>query len=267
MSGVRAEDVPASSMALWTGLVESALRSDYPEPRAEPSSGDPLSPAHTRVSRRRTWPAVAVVVGLITFIIITAALAVLRDRPVQDAQRVELAERVVTQEAEVQGLEKSVATLEDDVDALTRDILATDAQGTSLVEKIRALEAQAGLTSVTGAGVTVLLDDAEDGGELGLVMDRDLQATVNALWQAGASAVAVNGIRLTSTTAIRAAGEAILVGYRPLAPPYTVDAIGADPSAFARTEGGRTLDTLADQFGIRVDITAGERSVPASAAP
>ena len=51
---------------------------------------------------------------------------------------------------------------------------------------------------------------------------------VNGLWAAGAEAVAVNGQRLTALSAIRSAGDAILVDYRPLTRPYVVVAIG-DP--------------------------------------
>ena len=47
-------------------------------------------------------------------------------------------------------------------------------------------------------------------------------ATGAVLWQSGAEAIAINGQRLTSFSAIRAAGDAILVDNRPLVPPYTV---------------------------------------------
>ena len=60
----------------------------------------------------------------------------------------------------------------------------------------------------------------------GRVYDRDLQDVVNALWLAGAEAMSINGQRLTAATAIRSAGEAILVNSRPLSPPSLVHAIG-----------------------------------------
>jgi uncharacterized protein YlxW (UPF0749 family) len=87
------------------------------------------------------------------------------------------------------------------------------------------------------------------------VVDRDLQLVVNGLWAAGAEAISINGRRLTSLTAIRSAGEAILVDYRPLRPPYVVSAIG-DPrrleARFADGPGGEYLRLLADNFGVRV---------------
>ena len=57
-------------------------------------------------------------------------------------------------------------------------------------------------------------------------MTVDLQNVANALWAAGAEAIAINGQRLTATSTIRAAGNAILVDFRPVTSPYEVSAIG-----------------------------------------
>ena len=93
----------------------------------------------------------------------------------------------------------------------------------------------------------------------GRVFDRDLQTIVNGLWAAGAEAVAVNGQRLTALSAIRSAGEAILVDYRPLVPPYRVEAIG-DPddlqTSFAASTAGAYLQSLQDNFGVSASIEA-----------
>ncbi|GAA4391649.1 hypothetical protein GCM10023088_69010 [Actinomadura verrucosospora] len=114
---------------------------------------------------------------------------------------------------------------------------------------------------VAGEGLVVTLDDARRGASAapggaadGRVYDQDLQVLVNGLWAAGARAIGVNGRRLTPTTAIRAAGEAILVDYRPLGGPYEVTAVG-DPgrlrAAFAGSPADRRLAALRDRFGIR----------------
>lgn len=245
-------------MALWTDLVDSALRSDYPDAPGAAGSKPPGRPVGVLVV------AVAAVIGAL---LVTAAIAVLRDRPVLDAQRSALASRIAEQQVAVSELEAGVQTLEQQVDSVTRALLESDAEGSALVDRLAALESAAGLTEISGSGMTVTVRDAEDGAELGVVLDRDLQAVVNGLWESGASAVSINGIRLTSRTAIRGAGEAILVGYRPLAPPYRIDAVGADPGAFADSEGGRLLSLLASDYGIGVDITDGERVIPAAAAP
>ena len=89
------------------------------------------------------------------------------------------------------------------------------------------------------------------------VLSRDLQIVTNGLWQAGAEAIAINGRRLTSRSSIRFAGEAILVDYRPLSPPYVVSAIG-DPDAlrtgFAANDGGAYLAALENNYGVRGSI-------------
>ncbi|MCI2240670.1 DUF881 domain-containing protein [Kineococcus sp. TRM81007] len=127
-----------------------------------------------------------------------------------------------------------------------------------------ALAVAAGAVPVTGPGVEVVLRDAAPdptaaSASSGRVVDRDLQLLVNGLWQAGAEAVAVNGLRLSSLSSIRAAGEAVLVDYRPLTPPYRVTAIG-DPvglqTRLASSVAGRYLQVLEDNYGIGVEVRA-----------
>ncbi len=98
--------------------------------------------------------------------------------------------------------------------------------------------------------------------DTGRVRDRDLQRVVNGLWQAGAEAVSVNGRRLTALSAIRAAGDAVLVDNRPLAPPYTVLALGPGEelaTAFRATAEGRHLEVLREEYGIRAGTTVHDR--------
>ncbi|MFF7633337.1 DUF881 domain-containing protein [Kitasatospora sp. NPDC008050] len=135
---------------------------------------------------------------------------------------------------------------------------------------LAALTSAVGTGAVKGPGFKLVLDDASDTGGGGVdprtadnfsgerLHDRDLQLIVNGLWQAGAEAIAVNGQRLTALSAIRAAGDAILVDNRPLVPPYTVLAVGDEkrlPGAFQDSMGGQYLRLLEDSYGIKA--TAG----------
>src|SRR5680860_269646 len=143
--------------------------------------------------------------------------------------------------------------------------------GAGSVDQARRLALLAGSAAAVGPGVEITLDDAsitdapvpgEGGGEAdddsGRVLARDVVTVVNGLWAAGAEAVAVNDHRLTSLAAIRAAGDAILVDFRALVPPYRITAIG-DPQdlqiAFATSAAGTYLAGIEQNFGVQVSIS------------
>lgn len=162
------------------------------------------------------------------------------------------------------------ARLQRDTDAAREEVLRRSVTGRTLSDELERLELAAGGARVTGPGIVVTVDDAEMGGEdaENRVTDADLQTIVNALWAAGAEAVSVNDRRIGSLTAIREAGEAILVDYRPLSPPYVVRAVG-DPDVlepgFADSATARRFLTYVDAYGLRFDLERAERlDLPAS---
>lgn len=142
--------------------------------------------------------------------------------------------------------------------------LRQTAAGRALADDVARLELAAAGVRVSGPGLMVTLDDAEVGGEDGenRITDADLQNVVNALWAAGAEAVTVNDRRVGPLTAIREAGEAILVDYRPVSPPYVVRAVG-DPDeldpAFADSAAARRFRTYVEAFGLRFDVARAKR--------
>lgn len=185
-----------------------------------------------------------------------------------------LREEVSARTAEVEARSAGVEELRAEIDGL-RDA-RLDAVADPLLDQVATLELLAGAVPVSGPGAVYTLDDAAGvsdplsgdpregtADEEGRVLDVDLQVVVNGLWAAGAEAVSVNGHRLTSTTAIRAAGPAIVVDVRPIAPPYVVEAIG-DPSTlqteFARSFAGTYLESLKQNHGVRATI-AGARDL------
>jgi len=171
-----------------------------------------------------------------------------------------LVERVNAADLRVQELEATVLTAQNNLLNAEAAVLA----GTSLGDQARArldrLRAATGQTEVFGDGVKVSIDDApidpNQGSETppGRVIDRDLQVVVNGLWQAGATDIAINGRRLTPTSAIRAAGDAILLNYRPMSPPYVVSAIGPDADKlagrFRDNSAGLLLEELETNYGV-----------------
>ncbi|HOB47801.1 MAG TPA: DUF881 domain-containing protein [Mycobacterium sp.] len=166
-------------------------------------------------------------------------------------------------------------------DAVERQELAADATGRALLGRLDALDISAATTAVRGPGLAVTLTEPGVGADLTdvskqrlpgtrqVILDRDLQAAVNALWAAGAEAVAVGGVRIGPGATLRQAGGAILADNRPIASPYTIAAIGSPAEladGFGRSGALQRLRLLeaAYRVGVRVS-TEEELTLPASA--
>jgi uncharacterized protein YlxW (UPF0749 family) len=198
-----------------------------------------------------------------------AGVQVRRHEPAVVKERHRLVAEIRDRTAASDALERRLDAVRKETERARTAALARSAAGRRARQDLTRAADAAAVTERTGPGLTVTVDDAprdaatggtSGGGtggtaDSGLVYDQDLQILVNGLWGAGAGAVAVNGLRLTSTTAIRAAGDAILVDYRPLSPPYEVTALGGHRlrDGFDRSAAGEHFRTLEDQFGIRFD--------------
>ena len=229
-------------------------------------------------SRRITTGLALALVGLVLAV---AAVSTAASRPAVAQRRASLVQRVEGQTAAYDRAVNDLTTLQAQVDALKAQQLAGVENGQAVSDRLAALAAAAAQTAVSGPALVVTLDDAASaatlgnadsvaGGDptLGRVLDRDLQLAVNGLWDSGAEAVAVNGVRLSALSSIRSAGDAILVDYRPLARPYVITAIG-DPKTidarFAAGPAGRGLRTLSEAYGLRFSLS-NENSVTMKAA-
>lgn len=202
----------------------------------------------------------------------TAAGQTRVNAPAVSAARNELIERVVTRTTEADELERRVVALRSAVDADRATALTATAAGSAASGELERLSLLAGVSPVRGPGIRVVVDDAPNSslrgdGSSGRIRDSDLQRLLNGLWAAGAEAVSINGQRLTTLTAVRSAGDAILVAYRPLSPPYEVLAIGKANDLevdFVDGPGGRWFHTLTG-FGIRFSVTQEQNlSLPGS---
>lgn len=135
-----------------------------------------------------------------------------------------MVQRIEQANAASDALRARVATLNAENKALSDAALGgSDPAAVAVQRQIDALARATGMQAVTGPGVVLVADDAESPVASGSkVVDVDLRQAVNGLWQAGAEAIAVNGHRLSSRTAIRGAGDAITVDYRSLTQPYHI---------------------------------------------
>jgi uncharacterized protein YlxW (UPF0749 family) len=126
--------------------------------------------------------------------------------------------------------------------------------------ELEALATQAGTVPLRGAGLVVSMAPSdrpapvsEDAGAY-QIHDTDVQLVVNALWAAGAEAVAINDSRLVATTPIRSAGGTIVVNFRPLSPPYVISAIGADRARFEASAIARRFKRWTKLFGLGFQV-------------
>lgn len=193
-------------------------------------------------------------------------------------EREELIDRIDRETSAAEDLEDGIDKLRDDVGARQREALKK--HGGDQGELVGIL---AGAVEVHGPGVKLVVDDAKEAdqsgdgdaretsgfSDTGRVRDRDMQRVINGLWASGAEAITINGQRLTALSAIRAAGDAILVDNKPLVPPYTVLAVGDGrklSTTFQNSGDGQYLHALEKNFGIRTSISV-EDEIRLPAAP
>ncbi len=223
---------------------------------------DALDPGYHAVKgrRRRRWWLIGPAALVIGLMIGTSVADGLRAAPAEQVERDQLVQRVQEAAASTDALAARTAELREQNRRLSRDAVARDPAAAEAQRQLDLLAPATGMQAVTGPGVVLTADDADDTGRRGgKVVDIDIRQAVNGLWRSGAEAIAVNGHRLSSRTAIRSAGDAITVDYRSLTRPYRVEAIG-DPAALLRdfpgTPGGAWWAYLKQNYGIRYDLAS-----------
>ncbi|MEW1999275.1 DUF881 domain-containing protein [Streptomyces coelicoflavus] len=261
-------------MSLLTNVMDHSLDDGYAEAAArKKADGGGGMPKTLRAK-------LGLAVGLVlAALVVTVGAAQARvAAPVVAKEREELVDRIEAETSAADKLEKSVDELRDDVNARRREALEKSGDG----DRSDLVGMLAGAVEVHGPGVKLVVDDAKDVGtgadgkprgtsgfsDTGRVRDRDMQRVVNGLWESGAEAISINGQRLTALSAIRAAGDAILVDNRPLVPPYTVLAVGDGEGlsrAFQDSADGLYLHALEESYGIRTAISvADDLKLPAA---
>ena len=261
--GAPSEARARERMNLIEEIYRASVASDY-------VTADPDRPA--RPSRRRQRAVVTFVgLGMAGVIIALGFSARILNAPVVTEQRTALRERIQAADTLGAQLTAQVTALRAEIQKARQADLETTAAGSLVAAQIGRYEVIAGFTPVTGGGAVVTLTDAKnpttDDADVSRVLDSDVQEAVNGLWEAGAEAIAVNSQRLTSRSAIRSAAGAILVNYRPLQPPYVVDAIGPPDLAqtFKQTASAQALSSVARRFGIGFDTgSADDLRLPAA---
>ncbi|MFI0961865.1 DUF881 domain-containing protein [Streptomyces sp. NPDC021080] len=266
---------PDASMSLLTNVMDHSLDEGYAEAAARKEADG----AGGMPKTLRAKAGLAVGLVLAALVVTVGAANARLAAPVVAKERQELIDRIERETTAADKLESGVDTLRADVSARQRAALKKDGG-----EQADLVSILSGATDVHGPGVRLVVDDAKEastGGDgsnpretsgfsdTGRVRDRDMQRVVNGLWESGAEAISVNGRRLTALSAIRAAGDAILVDNKPLVPPYTVLAVGDGQrlsTRFQNSADGLYLHALQENYGIRTSIST-EGDVRLTAAP
>ena len=236
-------------------------------------------PAQHGRPRVRVWAVLVPLTALAAGLLFATSAETAQGTDLRADRRLELAELIARERADVAARERDAAVLRADVDAAS----AAAAAGDDRVAEAGAppsLEMAAGLVPVEGPAVTVQLDDAprregrpplsDDPDDL-VIHQQDVQAVVNALWAGGAEAMTLMGQRIVSTSAVRCVGNTVILHGRVYGPPFVVTAVG-DPGALraslAADPGVAYFKTFVERFGLGYSVrTSGSVRLPAYDGP
>ncbi|NGZ99776.1 DUF881 domain-containing protein [Nocardioides sp. W3-2-3] len=231
-------------MPLLTLVTQEALDRDYQTAASRRGAETPGRPG------RRLG--VVLVVAAFAALVTVAAVQTSQNADVNDASRASLIKRVEalrgrvdTEQEQISALRGANTAAEDDLRALGTRLGRVQADRTSL-------GASTGFEVVRGDGVRVVLKNPRYADEDTEIRDSDLALLADALWGAGAEAIAINGQRLTALSGIRNSGVAVEVNGVGIAPPYTVLAIGDQRTLSANlvdSGAGLTFIGITQQFG------------------
>lgn len=232
---------PAASMALIFDAMRHPLDPLYADVAERKK-------AKGHVARQGRSPFLLISLVLIGLLMGAAAHALRVPTKVAEHRHSQLIGQVEKQQRANDDDERKFTDLRGQISDIQALALSRSSQG-GFRDELSAAEQQAGAASVTGSGLIVKLGNPPDadtdsadsdprtGTAAKAITSADLQQIVNDLWQAGASAIAINDQRVTSLSAIRFAGSAVLVNFRPLTTPYTVRAVGPSSLSQAAQHG------------------------------
>ena len=251
-------------------LISAQLIADLVTNTLDP--GYAAAAQHRGPTPSRRWfdrPAVAIGCALIGFTLVVAYIHTHRGAPEAAKVHDSLVARVRAAQDRNDGLAAQAQRLNGALTTLRDQALSGNGALSGQLDRDQLL---AGQTAAVGPGLQVRLTEppptsgsSQPGragsipiGASNILTDRDVRSVVNELWADGAEAISVNNVRLTPTSAIRFAGEAVLVDFAPITSPYQIRAIGnADNLAtgFASSDVASRYQTLSSAEGIGFEFT------------
>lgn len=248
---------------LLTQITRQSLDQDYQlladrrraDQAAALARGEEPGPAgHRRTSVG--WVAAVVVFGLL---IAVSSVQTSRNAPVEELGRGALVKRITDQREELAADQARIAKLRTRISDLQQRRSRIQGSREETAVSSASLQQVTGQAGIAGAGVVVELTDGPeaDTQDSQLVRDEDIANVVNGLWEAGASAVSVNGVRLTTLSAIRNSDKVVRINRIAVTSPYAVQALG-DPETltqgFANSLSAQVATAFGDQLGFTLSI-------------
>jgi uncharacterized protein YlxW (UPF0749 family) len=197
-----------------------------------PEASEPGTPP---ARRSLAWRVATPVVGVLSGALFVVSAHSSEGTDLRPGRFTDLASMVRYDATRADHLKQRVADLHDQVNRLSSSV--DNRQVRQLTRQAERMKSPAGLSPVTGPGITVTLSDAPastgqdapdtvDNPNLLLVHQQDIQAVVNAMWKGGAQAVTIQGQRVVSTTGIRCIGNSVQLQGIPYSQPYRIQAVG-----------------------------------------
>lgn len=212
------------------------------------------------VPARRSHPWFALAALLAAVLVGVALRPAVPSTEARLSGRYRLADLIAVEQQRTASLRAAVDQLRRELDR-ERAAIATNAALAPSDDAFSDARLAAGLAAVRGPGVRVVLDDSSldeppPGATVNdlVIHSQDVQAAVNALWRAGAEAVAINGERLVSTSAVLCVGNTLLLNGTVHSPPYEIVAVGAGRDRFEADRLYRRLRQQAAAFSLGLDV-------------
>ena len=126
----------------------------------------------------------------------------------------ELRDSVLKWKENYDNAESKLEYKEAELEKLRKQISSSDESSSKISEQLEQNNSILGYTDLTGSGVVITVHDG------------DLIALVNALKNAGAEAISINGQRIVNSTAITCVGNTIMINGEKVGSPFIINAIG-----------------------------------------
>lgn len=172
----------------------------------------------------------------------------------------DLRDRVIMVKEQYKSSYAKLETLEQELEALRTKATENSNAPTDEKAKLEEYNRILGFTELKGQGITITLNDAQITEEnifdmsLKVVHDEDLVQVVNALKNAGAEAIAINGQRIVSTTGITCVGNVVKIDGEKVSVPFIIDAIGSPSKLYYSLEMNGGYIWWMKEDGIKVEI-------------